>query len=631
MAARMAGVGWVTVSLRKSCIVFVAPKGRQCSNGSAAPRILLNDMTFSDPFLRLALLSTTLWTMVGCGPSAADDSPAPQAHRFVFEDVTAQAGLDIPLTCGGTAGVKATILEVNGNGIALADLDNDGDLDVVLVDGNTRQGLAEGTVVTHHVLLNQGVRQGVPRFEPLANAGLSMTGWPTGITVGDIDKDGRVDLVIGGVGSDNIFFNRPDADGSLHFERQPLPGRRSPRDWTTSLALADADGDGNLDLYLARYLDIDPVNPPMGRIGELPCRFAGLPVMCGPHGMAPQPDVFLTGLPGAPWFEESTAAADLADRPPSFGLGVLFADLDLDGRPDLYIANDSVDNFVLRNRGDGRFEALGSLSGASSDGAGRAQAGMGVNMGDIDGDGDFDLLVTNFSDEANALYRNDGDWLFREVSAPSGSGHASRPLLGWGVHLADFDGDGFLDEFFANGHVYPEADQVTSERGYAQPLMLLPGRGDGSFEANEFPDPSALVGRAAARGDLDGDGDLDLIVLTLDGSPRLYLNGHDEPQRYMIVTLRDTLPNAPEAFGATLSVTTAAVTQVRQTVSARGFQTSDDPRLHFSGAGPIVAATVVWPGGERESLDVSTLHFGSRCVIERGRGVVAQEPLSGGR
>lgn len=588
-------------------------------------------MPSPDAILRLALLSTSAWMLVGCGPSAPDESAPPQAPRFAFTEVAALAGLDIPLTCGGVAGVKRTILEVNGNGIALADLDNDGDLDVVLVDGNTRDGLASDTLVEHHVLLNQGVRDGVPRFERLANAGVSMTGWPTGITVGDIDRDGRLDLVIGGVGHDNLFFNRPTADGTLHFERQPLPGRSSPRDWTTSLALADADGDGILDLYLARYLDIDPVNPPMDRIGELPCRYAGLPVMCGPHGMPPQPDVFLRGLPAAPWFVDGTAAADLGDRPPSFGLGVLFADIDRDGHPDLYIANDSVDNFVLRNRGDGRFEALGALSGASSDGAGRAQAGMGVNMGDMDGDGDFDLLVTNFSNEANALYRNEGDWLFREVSAPSGSGHASRPLLGWGVHLADFDGDGHLDEFFANGHVYPEADQVAGERGYAQPLMLLPGRGDGTFGANGFPDPSAIVGRATARGDLDGDGDLDLIVLTLDGSPRLYLNGHDDPQRYLLATLRDHSPQAAEAFGATLSLTTAAGTQTRQTVSARGFQTSDDPRLHFSGAGPILTATVLWPGGERETLDVSTLHFGSRYVIERGHGVVVQEPLSGHR
>ncbi|MFT7465414.1 MAG: hypothetical protein ACI9EF_003781 [Pseudohongiellaceae bacterium] len=564
-------------------------------------------------------------------PGTAVKPPATNASTFAFDEVSVIAGLDIPLTCGATPGVKSTILEVNGNGIALVDLDNDGDLDIVLVDGNTRAGLIDGTVVPHHVLINQGVSAGVPRFEELFGSGLAMSGWPTGVTTGDIDGDGRVDLVIGGLAQDALFFNRAGADGGLTFEQQPLPGRDSPRDWTTSLALADADGDGLLDLYLARYLYIDPLHPPLNRIADLPCVFAGMNVMCGPHGMPPQADVFLRGLPGPPWFDVATAAAGLADRPPSFGLGVLFADLDQDGHPDLYIANDSVDNFVLRNRGDGSFEALGSLSGASSDMAGRAQAGMGVNTGDIDEDGDFDLVVTNFSNEANALYRNDGDWLFREVSTPSGSAMLSKPLLGWGVHLADFDGDGHLDEFFANGHVYPEADQASGELGYAQPLMLLPGRGDGTFGANGFPDDTPLVSRAAARGDLDGDGDLDLVVLTLDGSPRLFLNRHDSPQSYLLVSLRDLPPHAPDAIGATVTLTTHSGQQVRQKLSARGFQTSDDPRLHFSGGASIVSATVLWPGGVRETLNVSTLGFGQHVLIERGRGVVSQGPLSSSR
>lgn len=576
-----------------------------------------------------ALLPATLALLLtSCGEPPDEAAPGQQHKRFAFDEVSAAAGLDITLTCGARPGVKDTILEVNGNGIALADLDNDGDLDLVLVDGSTRRGLIEGTLVQHHVLLNEGLVEGVPRFARLADSGLSMGGWPTGISTGDIDGDGRIDLVIGGLGEDALFFNRATADGTPSFEKHDLPGRTSPREWTTSLALADADGDGLLDLYLARYLDIDPADPPLGRLGQLPCRFAGLPVMCGPQGLPPQADVFLHGVPDAPWFVPANAAATLDALPPSFGLGVLFADIDQDGHPDLYVANDSLDNFVLRNRGDGSFEALGPLSGAGSDGAGRAQAGMGVTTGDFDGDGDFDLVVTNFSDEANALYRNDGDWLFREVSAPSGSGHISRPLLGWGVHLADFDGDGLLDEFFANGHVYPAADRAPGGLSYAQPLMLLPGRGDGTFAANAFPDQQPLVARAAARGDLDGDGDLDLIVLTLDGSPRLYLNRHDTPQAYLLVTLRDLPPHARDAFGATLSLTTSAGRQIRQKLSARGFQTSDDPRLHFSGQGPILAATVLWPGGEREALDVSALGFGQQLVIERGRGVVEQAALA---
>jgi hypothetical protein len=572
------------------------------------------------------IISATLALLVaGCSDAPQADAPRP---RFVFDEVAAEAGLEITLTCGGTPGVKATILEVNGNGVALADLDGDGDLDVVLVDGSTRDDLLAGHAVSHHVLLNTGTVDGIPRFLALGDAGLSMPGWPTGIAAGDVDGDGRIDLVIGGVGQDTLFLNRTVEGGELAFEPQPLPGRRSPRDWTTSLALADADGDGRLDLYLTRYLDIDPADPPMGRIGDLPCRYAGLTVMCGPHGMPPQADVYLRGIDSSPWFTEATLEAQLDQPTPSFGLGVLFADLDADGHPDLYVANDSVDNFVLHNLGDGRFEELGPLSGASSDAAGRAQAGMGVCGGDIDGDGDFDLAVTNFSDEANALYRNDGGWLFRDVSAPAGSAHPTRPHLGWGVHLADFDGDGALDQFFANGHVYPEADTAQADASYAQPLMLLPGRGDGSFAADAFPPHEALVGRAAARGDLDGDGDLDLLVLTLDGPPRLFINRHDQPERHMLVTLRDVPPHAIDGFGAILEVITETGRLVRQKLSASGFQTSNDPRLHLAGQGPVIEASVLWPGGMRESLDVSSMLFGRHIVIERGRGVVAHNALT---
>jgi len=558
-----------------------------------------------------AILATAL-ALSGCSP---DDRP-------LFEEVSQVAGIDVVLTCG-EPGAKLTILEVNGNGAALADLDGDGDLDLVLVDGSTRARLLAGEPVRHHVLRNTGVVDGVPRFEAV-EAALEQAGWPTGIAVGDVDRDGRPDLLIGGLVEDALFLNRTSSEGTIRFEKRALPGRTSPRDWTTSIALADADADGRLDAYLTRYLEIDPADPPMGQVGDIPCRFRGLDVMCGPHGMAPQPDVLLMGSDDDALFRDATFDSGIRAAPPAFGLGVLFMDLDADGWPDIYVANDSVPNTLLRNRGDGRFEDQSSLSGAANDISGRPQAGMGVDAGDVDRDGDLDLVVTNFSGESNAFYRNDGGLLFRDVSASMRLALPSRAKLGWGVHLADFDADGLLDLYVSNGHVYPQADDPRLGSAYAQPQQLHLGWPDGTFGPNVFPDEQPWRGRASVRGDLDGDGDLDLVTLTLDGAPRLYLNRTDDPSRQMLVTLADEHGPVP---GATLSLRTDAGVVVFQVTAGSSYQACSDPRLHVGGDATVNAAHVTWPGGVVEALDAAAMMAGHHVVVRRGRGIVSTSPL----
>ncbi|MHC5210766.1 MAG: CRTAC1 family protein [Planctomycetota bacterium] len=568
----------------------------------------------SSPAVRLlgALLATAL------APACGDDG------RPLFEERAQRAGLDIVLTCG-EPGAKQTILEVNGNGVALADLDGDGDLDVVLVDGSTRARLVAGETVRHHVLRNVGPQGGLPRFEPTGDeAGLFQEGWPTGIATGDVDRDGRVDLLIGGVGEDALFLNRTEPGGPLRFEKQALPGRTSPRDWTTSVALADADGDGLLDAYLVRYLEIDPADPPLGDVGGVPCEYAGIPVMCGPHGLPPQADVMLRGLDRPPWFEDATDQSGIRAAPPRYGLGVLFMDLDADGRPDVYVANDSVPNTLLRNLGGGRFEDVSALSGAASDLAGRDQAGMGVDAGDMDGDGDFEIVVTNFSDESNAVYRNDGRMLFRDVATAAGLAQSSRTMLGWGVHLADLDADGDLDLYVSNGHVFPQADLPGMNSAYAQPQQLYLGDGRGGLLETPFPDSRAIRGRASARGDLDGDGDLDLITLTLDGAPLLYVNRTDAPERQLLVSLTQGGAPVPTAV---LRVETAHGPRVGQVLSSTGFQSASDPHVHFANVTGMREATVHWPDGSLESLDVSQMMSGRRVRVERGRGIVSSDPL----
>jgi hypothetical protein len=539
----------------------------------------------------------------------------------LFERVA--TGAEVALLCG-EPGVKDTILDVNGNGLALLDADGDGDLDLLLVDGSTRARLVAGRTVRHQLLLNVGVRDGAPRFEPAgADTGLQMQGWPTGVAVGDVDRDGRPDVLVGGLGEDALFLNRTARGGPARFEKHALPGRTSLREWTASVALADYDGDGLLDAYLARYLDVDPADPPMGRVGALPCTWRGLPVMCGPHGLPPQPDVLLRG-DGTGDFEDVSETSGIRAVPPAFGLGVLFADLDDDGRPDVYVANDSVPNTLLRNRGDGTFEDRGALSGAVTDLSGRPQAGMGVDLGDFDGDGDFDLAVTNFSDENLALYRHDGGLFYREVSAVAGVAEATRPTLGWGVHLADFDADGLCDLYASNGHVYLQADQPATGTSWRQRQHLFRGLGGGRFGPDVFPESEPWAGRGSVRGDLDGDGDLDLVTLTIDGTPRVYVNRTDDPSRQMLVTLED--PQGTP-IGATLKLRLEDGPRVAQVLSSSGFQGAGDQRLHVAGRGPVLTAQVRWSGGALQDLRPQDLPFGRHLVVRRGEGVVSSRPL----
>ncbi|MGQ0553647.1 MAG: CRTAC1 family protein [Planctomycetota bacterium] len=554
-----------------------------------------------------------------------------ESERPLFREVALACGIEQTLVAG-TPGPDGTILDVNGNGAALLDLEGDGDLDLVLIQGSTRSDLVEGRRVRHLIYLNLGVRQGLPRFEEQrGDTGLEQHGWPTGVAVGDVDRDGRPDLLVGGLGEDVLFLNRTEPGRGIAFESVPVPGRSSPLDWTTSVALADADGDGLLDAYLARYLSIDPASPPRGSVGRIDCRFLGVPVMCGPHGLPPQPDVFLHGEASAPYFSDASAESGIRAGPPAYALGVVFTDLDSDGHPDIYIANDSVDNRLLRNRGDGRFEDVSLLSGAATDLAGRAQAGMGVDVGDLDQDGDFELVVTNFSDESNALYRNDGRLQFRDIAAAAGLAEASRPMLGWGVHLADFNADGLLDLYVANGHVYPQADQPALRSSYAQPQQfflgtLKSGSGGSAVALIEqpFPDLRPLRGRCSVRGDLDDDGDLDLVTLELHGQPRLYLNTTDAPSRHLLVRL-DAAGQTP--YGAVLRLDTDAGPRVATCLSSSGFQSASDTRLHFAGDVHVRSATITWPGGLRESLDPAALSFGNEVTIRRGAGVVASHPL----
>jgi hypothetical protein len=508
---------------------------------------------------------------------ACGSSPRPS-----FELVS--TGAEVSLTCGDP-GRRDSPLDLGGNGLALLDVDGDGDLDLLLLDGNTRAGLIEGRRVEHRLFLNVGLRDGVPHFEPAGDAGLRMGGWPDAVAVGDVDKDGRLDLLVGGAGEDALFLNRTEHGGNVRFERRELPGRTSPREWTTGVALADADGDGNLDACLARGFALDPAQP----AADAP----------------PLPDVLLLG-DGTGGFIDASEPCGLRDTPPTGTLSVLFADLDDDGWPDLLLAGAGASR-LLRYRRDGRFEDRPPLRGA-------CPAGRAVELGDWDRDGHLDLVLAGAADAPLSLLHGEGGWLLRDAGAEAGPPLARESTQPWGLALEDLDGDGWLDLYLSNGTLAPLP---------GLPQQLFHGR-KGGFVAAAFPDAAPRAGRACARGDLDGDGDIDLVVLTLDGAPRVYVNHTDAPEKQMLVTLLD--PRGTP-IGSTLKLRLDDQPVVAQVLSSQGRQSASDTRLHVGGGGAIRGAEVRWPGGPVEPLDGDAFAFGCQVDVLRGVGVVARRPL----
>lgn len=582
-------------------------------------------------------------------PPASDAPTLADFTGVVLPDVAVARGL-VHTNVSGRAD-KPTVLEANGAGVALLDLGRDGDLDVVLAQGcRDLDALLAGEGADLAVFVNDGSGS----FERAAPLGLS--GWWTGLAVGDLDGDGDDDLVVGGYGQAAVLLQ--DERGELVAVDEPgllpegderlVPGAAreagAPPSWITSLAVFDANRDGHLDLYLGRYLDLDPVDPPIGELGEgllaLPCEWRGLPVYCGPRGMTPQSDRLLFGN-GDGTFTD--ASERLGDVPAGFTLGVVPFDADGDGDSDLYVAADSVANQLLVNDGTGRFVDHATGAGVAVNSEGMAEAGMGVATGDLDRDGRFDLVVTNFSDEATQLFLG-ADVGFRAATYRSGLSSRTRRLLSWGVHLVDLDADGRLELFTANGHVYPQADAPNTGTSYAQPDTLwrfdddvrvvdvAPG-GDGSIL-------SLVRGtRGTAVGDLDGDGAPEIVVASIDGPVALGHNTFGRTQHRVELVLEGTGPGEGtgpftprSAHGARVLVVPALPPAEQfglllEVQTASGYQSSSSARLHagLGAATGYETIRVLWPSGRVDEIGAGV--GGVRLFVREGEGVVASEEL----
>jgi hypothetical protein len=516
--------------------------------------------------------------------------PANERGAGGFSELGEASGITLPVFSGSAE--KVHIRESLGQGACWLDHDRDGDLDLFIPNG-AREVRAEYETAPH--LLKAWtfyVNRGGRFTEEATTLGAMADAWGIGCTVGDVDGDSYADLFVTTAAGPNRFFHNR-GDGT--FEDWTVRSSLGDLALSTGAAFGDLDGDGDLDLFVATYLD-ESRPPPSAN-----CRWKGAAVMCGPRGYPPLDDLLYLN-DGRGNFTEVSANAGLRGLG-GFGLGVLMLDAEADGDLDIFVGNDSTPNRLLLNRGDGIFMDAGLMSGLALSSSGATQAAMGVDGGDLDGDGLEDLVVTNFSDDVNNFYRNDGGAIFTEWSLRSGMATSSFNRLGWSVLIEDFDLDGAPDVFVANGHVYPQVDGGDGNTSYRQPLQLLFNDGRGRLVEDldrlgaVFEQPIAARGAAAA--DFDFDGDVDLVVVRDGAVPWLLRNELPNPNAsWLRVTLRGR-PGNPQALGAKVEVETAGRVQVRELRASRGYLSASQPALTFGlGAAETVdRLTVRWPDG----------------------------------
>jgi hypothetical protein len=556
------------------------------------------------PALRLApaVILVALWAMASSA----------QGPTVRLVDVAGEAGLDLLNVSGGPA--KDFIVDANGNGAAFLDYDNDRDLDALIVNGSTRERLAAGGDAMVALYRNDGKG----RFSDVTpSSGFTRRGWGSGVCIGDYDNDGGPDVYITAFGPDVLWHNTGKGSFTDVSRNAGIDDAR----WGTSCAFADYDRDGDVDLYVANYVKFDE-SPIPARGTTANCRFMATDVFCGPKRLTGDADILYRNN-GDGTFTDATAAARVTD-PGYYGFGVVFTDLNDDGWPDIYVANDSVPNLLFRNRKDGTFVEEGLISGAALSGDGRPQAGMGIDAGDYNGDGLPDLVVTNFSHDHNTLYENGPAGVFSDRSYATGIASTAGPYLGWGVKLADFDNDGRLDVFVANGHVYPEVDRHGLGTRYQQHKQLFLNDGKRFRHVTKEVGGGLLIeksSRGAAFGDYDNDGDIDALVVNMNDRPTLLRNDTPRTRHWITLRLVGTKSNR-DAIGAKITVEAGGRRQIASVRGDGSYLSHSDVRAHF-GVGEATKVNRIeirWPSGLVQNLaGVAVDQF---YVVREGESVV---------
>ena len=518
---------------------------------------------------------------------------------IVFQDITEKAGLNTWRHKAGTP-EKRVILDAKGPGVALIDYDNDGWLDIYLVNGSTVEAL-DGKEPAPHAALFHNNHDGT--FTDVAEkAGVTNDRWGYGVVVADYDNDGWPDIYVTNYGKNRLYHNNHNGTFTDLAEKAGV----TVGTWSTGATFGDYDGDGHLDLFVAGYISLDIHNPPIAgtkQVSFANCVYHGSPVMCGPKGLRGERD-HLFHNNGDGTFTDVSDKLGVGDENRFYGLGALFVDVTGDGHPDLLVANDSSPNYLYINKGNGTFEDQSYLSGFALNAEGREAANMGLATGDYENNGHVAVVSTTFSEDYDILFQNDGTGTFTDVSKQAGIQDITMPFVGFGDAFLDYDNDGWKDLIIANGHVYPGVD-AHPEWGttYGQRPLLFRNLKNGKFEVVPAVEGTGLatisVGRGLAIGDIFNDGKIDVVIANMDQSPVLLRNVNPDKHHWAEFKLVGGPKSPRDATGATVYLTAGGVRQRADVLSGGSYLSSNDMRVHFGlgDAAKIDAIEVHWPSG----------------------------------
>jgi len=540
----------------------------------------------------------------------------PLAPNFRLTDITAFARIQFE---HAVSLEKKYLVESISGGVLLLDYDRDGWLDIYFTNAPSVDQALHGQKVRSALYHNN--HDGT--FTDVTDqAGVGYPCWAMGGAVADYNNDGWPDILV--TCEDGLVLYRNNGDGT--FTDVTKQARLTDPRWATGAAFADYDGDGFVDLMVSRYVEFDLKNLPLFGVGPT-CHFRGIPVQCGPRGMKGLGDSLYHNN-GDGTFTDVSKSAGVDDSAGYYGLGVLWSDFNDDGRPDLFVADDSTPNYLYRNDGGGHFTDVSFVSGTAVSNDGSEMAGMGVAACDYTHSGRFSIHVTNFEGQNNSLYRNDGRMSFTEASYAAGIGAATVPYLGWGTGCVDLDNDGWPDLFVVNGHVYPQVDTLEVGAKYRERKLVFLNQHDGTFR-----DVSNLVGaaitvpqpsRGAAFGDLDNDGRIDIVVENIDGAPMILHNDGDDTNHWISLQLVGTRSNRL-AVGSKVKALAGSLVQIDEVRSGGSYLSQSDTRIHF-GLGnekKVDRIEIRWPSGGTETLQ--NLSADRLYVIKEGEGIVPPE------